>query len=99
MMSDDKTTESARIQTVESARTEDLPDTPITPMSGDKVAVKPRDENLTNSPITTMSDDATVMANEVMTCTWNGVAFEDGATVSTEGITYECHYGNWVKAG
>ena len=65
----------------------------------DPVSVDPMDAGKQNSPVAgPVSDEATVMLDKAASkCVWNGQEFAEGDMVSSEGATYECTYGQWVK--
>ena len=62
--------------------------------------VGPMDTDKRNSPIMTeMQEEATVVMDAAdRVCYWNGVEFAEGAEVTSQGVAYECSFGNWVKA-
>ena len=66
----------------------------------DKVTVNPRDPATKNSPIAgPVQEEATVMMNAAAkVCHWNGQEFAEGQYVESEGVTYECSMGQWVKS-
>ncbi len=65
----------------------------------EKSVVDPMNPNKKNSNIAgPVSDEATVIIDKARnTCHWNDVSFPDGALVENEGVTYECHFGQWIK--
>ena len=66
-------------------------------MTGSVTNVDARDESLPNSDITDHEEDSTVIADQSMSCQWNGVEFEDGVRVCAQGSAYECSCGKWMK--
>ncbi|GMQ96846.1 MAG: hypothetical protein BMS9Abin15_0529 [Gammaproteobacteria bacterium] len=60
--------------------------------------VAAQDPGKENSPISeTLEDESTVVMDKAVKCYWNGEGFDDGGTVCTDGVVYECHYGRWLK--
>ena len=66
----------------------------------DKVSVGPQDKSQKNSTIAgPVEEEATVMMNTASkVCFWNGQEFPEGQLVESEGVTYECSLGQWVKS-
>ena len=66
----------------------------------DKISVGPRDNSQKNSPIAgPVEEEATVMMNTAAkVCHWNGQEFPEGQLIESEGVTYECSLGQWVKS-
>ena len=79
----------------------------------EKSAVEPMDPNKKNSVIAgPIWDEPTAIVDKASgprkdgsfdfhpssnTCHWNDVSFPEGALVENEGVTYECHFGKWIK--
>ena len=43
------------------------------------------------------SDEATVQMSEMdQTCFWNDVEFQQGQSVISEGMEYQCSFGKWI---
>lgn len=65
----------------------------------DKTPVAPRDPGKKNSPLAGPTEDEStvILDTAATTCTWNGQEFPEGALVESEGQTYECTFGRWVK--
>ncbi len=65
----------------------------------DKTPVAPMDKGQKNSPVAGPTEgESTVMLDAAASkCVWNGQEFSEGALVESEGATYECTYGRWVK--
>ena len=65
----------------------------------DKISVGPRDESQKNSPVAgPVEEEATVMLNVAAKfCHWNAQECSEGQLIESQGITYECSLGQWVK--
>ena len=61
--------------------------------------VEAMDPSQQNSPVTgPIEQESTVLMDAAKkTCVWNGQEFPDGALVCSDGTSYECGFGNWVK--
>ena len=66
----------------------------------DVTAVDPQDPSKKNSPIMKdMESESTVVLDAASrVCVWNDQDFPEGAQVASDGVVYECSFGNWVKA-
>ena len=64
-----------------------------------KTSVAPMDRKQKNSPLSgpIESESTVVLKTAQSGCTWNGRSFSEGDLVESEGVTYECNYGQWVK--
>ena len=67
----------------------------------EKVTVAAMDASQKNSPVSgPVSDEATVMMDQAAkVCHWNGQEFPDGQIVVSEGVEYECSFGQWIEQG
>lgn len=65
----------------------------------DKTPVAPRDPSKKTSPISgpTEGESTVILDAAANKCIWNGQEFKEGVMVVSEGQTYECTYGRWVK--
>ena len=63
--------------------------------------VEPMDPTKKNSQISgPVSAEATIIMSAASnTCIWNDQSFDEGSVVDSEGVSYECHMGQWVKKG
>lgn len=63
------------------------------------IDVGPMDPDKRNSPVMTevQGESTIVMDAADRVCFWNGSEYPEGAVVTSEGGTYECSFGNWVK--
>ena len=64
------------------------------------IDVGPQDPGKRSSPVMKeMQDESTVVMDVAdRVCYWNDVEFPEGAEVTSQGVAYECSFGNWVKA-
>jgi len=67
----------------------------------EKIPVEPMDRSKRNSPVAgPIEEESTVMLDQASkVCYWNGQEFNEGQLVASDGATYECTFGQWIKAG
>ena len=67
----------------------------------EKIPVEAMDHSKKNSSVAgPIEEESTVMLDQASKiCYWNGREFKEGQVVRSEGSTYECTFGKWIKEG
>ncbi len=65
----------------------------------EKIRVEAMDGSKKNSPVAgPIEEESTVMLDQASkVCYWNDQEFNEGQMVESDGIEYECTFGQWIK--